>query len=81
MEDEARLAAALNRNNELLLKRIQVMEDWKLPLRNGILAGIGSAIGATLIISILVWLMKPFQAIEPLKPALERLTDVLERRS
>jgi hypothetical protein len=79
MEMEGDLVAALNRNNELLQKRNEIMLSWRLPLRNGILAGVGSALGASLIVTILVWTLKPFESIEPLKPTLERISESLGR--
>lgn len=73
------LAAAIERNNVLLERQLRQQTDWKVPFRNGVLAGVGSVLGATLVISTLVWTLQPFKGIGPLKPTLDRLTDALEK--
>lgn len=71
--------SALERNNELLASQLKLQSDWRVPLRNGFISGVGTVIGATLTVWLAVTLIKPFQNIEALKPTLERLTQALER--
>lgn len=79
MENEGALLEAINRHSDLIAKQIRQQQDWRIPLRNGVLAGLGGVIGATLIASIIVWTLQPFKGIGPLKPTLDRMTEALEK--
>ena len=46
----------------------------------GVFAGLGTVVGATVLVSIVVWLAKPLSRIEHLGPMIERLTEVLEQK-
>lgn len=63
------------RQNELLERHISYLSGWKVPLRNGLITGMSTVIGATLLISLLVWILKPF---ERFVPALEQISQKLE---
>lgn len=78
METNGDLIAAIERHSQLLEAQIRQQRDWRLPLRNGVLAGLGGVIGASLIVTLVVWVVQPFKGIEPLKPTLDRLTRALE---
>ena len=54
--------------------------NWKLALRQGIVAGLGGVLGATILVSILVAILQPFKRVEILKPTLDRIASELERR-
>lgn len=69
----------LRRNNELLAERNRLMSDWKLAARNGLIAGFAGAVGATMIVSILLAALKPFEKVDALRPAIERIADDLNR--
>ncbi len=70
----------LHRGNELMAELVRNQKDWRIAFRNGLLAGLGGVIGATVLVSTLVWIMKPLQRLEVFKPTLERIAQELERR-
>ena len=55
--------------------------DWRISFRNGILAGLGGVIGATLVVSILVSVLQPFKRLEAFGPMIERLDSTLRKSS
>lgn len=69
----------LRRANKLTSELITVHRDWKLALRQGLLAGLGGAIGATVLVSMIVWLLKPLERLDFLKEPLDRIARSLER--
>ena len=77
--DVSTLIAEMRRANELLDKISTAHLDWKISLRNGLLAGLGTAIGATLLVSVLVWVLQPFKQLDGLKPTLDNISRQLER--
>ena len=46
---------------------------------NGVVTGFGTVIGATILVSLAVWMLKPLMKIEALSPALDRIADAVER--
>ncbi len=74
------IAVELARANELLEMHIAVHRDWKLALRNGLLAGLGGVIGATLVVSILLAILRPLQRLESLGSVFERIEQELKKR-
>ncbi len=75
-ETSPELVAQLKRQNELLERQIAVLTSWKIPLRNGLLAGLAGAVGVSLLVGILTTVLKPF---EHIAPWLERVTNALEK--
>ncbi len=73
------IAVELARANELLAKHIALQRDWKLAVRNGLLAGLASVIGATLLVSILLTVLRPLQRLERLGSVFERIEQELEK--
>ncbi len=69
----------LEKSNALLEASIKQRSDWKLAMRQGLVTGLGSVLGATLLVSILIWILKPLQQLDVLKPSLERIANQLER--
>lgn len=53
--------------------------DWKIALRNGVLAGLGGVLGATLVVSALIYFLQPFKSIEAFGPMIERLDSTLKK--
>ena len=79
-EREPEILEELRRTNDLLAQLVRTHRDWKLQLRQGLLTGLGGVIGATLLVSLLLWILKPFSGLDALKPTLENISNQLERR-
>lgn len=66
--------------NDRLDRQIQISTDWKLAIRNGMLIGIGTTLGAAILATILIALLRPFRSFELLGPTLDRLERRLGER-
>ncbi len=80
MDDQQRdltleLIEQTKRHNELLERHITLLSGWKVPLRNGLITGVATVVGATVLVSLLVWTLKPF---ERFVPAIEQISEQLE---
>jgi hypothetical protein len=74
------LIEALRRFTEVMERQLAQQRSWKLALRNGLLAGLGGVIGATVVVSILISIMQPFRGLEAVGPMIDRL-DLTLRQS
>jgi hypothetical protein len=72
------LLSEIRRTNVLLAKLIRTNTDWRLALRQGLMTGLGGVIGATVLVSIMLWLIQPLKRLDALKPTLERISRQLE---
>lgn len=70
----------LRRTNRLLAQLLKARTNPRLAVRQGVLTSLGGVIGATVLVSILLWLLKPFERLELLAPTLERLAQQVETR-
>lgn len=70
----------LRKNNELLARMVHNQSNWKLALRQGLVTGLGGFLGATVLISLLLWIIQPLKQLEVLKPTLDRIADQLEHK-
>lgn len=70
------LEELLTRNADLLETLIKQRQDWRIALRNGIVAGLGTVIGATIVVGLLVQVLRPFEQISPF---FERIATQLEK--
>jgi hypothetical protein len=77
----ADLAAQVARANSLLERRIELALDWRIALRNGMIAGFGGVLGATIVVSIAFAALRPLQSIERLGPILQRLEAEVREKS
>lgn len=75
---EARLEE-VRRNNALLEERNALLKDWRISLRNGLLTGLGGVVGATVLVTLTLTVIRPLQSVESLRPILERIAADLER--
>lgn len=75
-EEQLRL---LKEHNLLIRRQIKDNNNWTLILLRGMVMGLGTAIGATVILSLAIYALKPLQSIEPLKPAIERLVNTIDK--
>ncbi len=78
-EDRQEQLRLMRENNLLIRRQIKDNNNWTMILLRGMVMGLGAAIGATVILSLAVWMLRPLQGIEPIKPAVERLVDTLEK--
>lgn len=69
----------LKEHNLLIRRQIKDNNNWTLILLRGMVMGLGTAIGATVILSLALYALKPLQTIEPLKPAIERLVNTIDK--
>jgi len=69
----------LKEHNLLIRRQIKDNNNWTLILLRGMVMGLGTAIGATVILSLAIYALRPLQSIEPLKPAIERLVDTIDK--
>jgi hypothetical protein len=79
-DEFANLLTELRKTNVLLAQRHESASDWKIALRNGLMFGVGSAIGASVLVAILLSILKPLERIEAIKDPIERLATELQHR-
>ena len=77
--DSEELMRAIEALTLVVQKQVNNQRDWKLVLRNGMVAGLGGLLGATLIVSTLVYFLEPLKRIEAWSPAIERLDNALKK--
>lgn len=54
--------------------------SWRIAMRTGLVAAIGGLLGTTILLAVLVRLLSPLEQISSLKPAIQGLTDRIERK-
>jgi hypothetical protein len=74
------LVAELRRLNDLTAQLIRGQRSWGLSLRQGLLMGLGGAVGATVLVSVLIWMLQPLKRLEVFKPTLDRIARELEHK-
>jgi transposase len=77
----AELLVELRRCNDLMERQIANHRNWRLAFRNGLVAGLGTILGMTVLVSILVSALKPFKKLETLGPMIDRLDQTLQERN
>lgn len=75
----AELLAAVAKLSAQLDRQTTMLQDWKFHLRNGVLAGLGGVVGATVVVSIIVYVLQPFKQVQALGPMIERLDTTLKQ--
>jgi hypothetical protein len=60
-------------------QQVDNQRSWKLIFRNGVVAGLGGVLGATVVLSLLLYILQPLKRIEALNPTMERLDNTLKR--
>lgn len=79
LEQDDELVKALRMLASEVAKQTLQQRDWRLPLRNGVLAGVGGVLGATILVSLFVYMLQPFKHFEALGPMIDRLDRTLQR--
>ena len=67
-------------NNRLLQKRIDVETKFRYLFYAGLIRGFGAAVGATVVVSLVVASLKPIAEYTIFKPMAENIIDQLERK-
>ncbi len=67
-------------NSRLLQKRIDVETKFKYLFYAGLVRGFGAAVGATVVVSLVVASLKPIAEYTIFKPMAENIIDQLERK-
>ena len=75
----AELLKAIRDLTKVMERQFDQQRSWKLVLRNGLLAGLGGLLGATVVVNILVAVMQPFRRLEAIGPMIDRLDDSLKQ--
>lgn len=70
----------LKRLNNQTAELIRIQKSWALSLRQGLLMGLGGAVGATVLVSLLIWMLQPLKKLEVFKPTLDRIARELEHK-
>jgi len=76
---EKELIEAMRELSAALKLQLAQQRNWKLALRNGLLAGLGGVLGATVVVSLLIAIMQPFKRLEAVGPLIERLDTTLKQ--
>lgn len=79
LEPEKELHFLLKEQNALLKRQIKDNNNWGMILLRGMVMGLGTAIGATVILSLAIWALQPLREIQPLRPTIERLVITLDK--
>lgn len=69
----------LRQQNALLRRQIRENNHVGWLMYRGMWLGLGTAIGATVVVSLVVMALKPLQDIKPIQPAIEKLVERLDR--
>ena len=77
--DTKELIDAINRCTAMIKLQTAQQRSWKLALRNGLLAGLGGVLGATVVVSILISVTQPFRRLEAIGPMIDRLDTSLRQ--
>lgn len=73
------LTEQLRIQNQLLRDHINWQTNWKMRVFQGLMFGLGSFLGATILVSLVAYMLKPLLSIDALKPGLSRVLDDLEK--
>jgi hypothetical protein len=73
-----RLSIQIERLNALLENQNRRL-GWRGNLRAGLLIGLGSVVGATVLVSLLALVLRPFASVEFFRPYVEQTIKELER--
>jgi hypothetical protein len=73
------LIAALKSHEKMLRDTVAFETSWQFRLRMGIVQGLGTVVGATLVVSLVVWLLGYATQWDPVAPVAERIIHDLKR--
>jgi len=73
------LLVAIQRLTEVIDAQTTQQRSLYLSLRNGLLAGLGGVIGATVVVSIIIAITQPFRRLDSIGPMIDHLDNVLQQ--
>jgi hypothetical protein len=73
------LQDSVQRLTAVIERQLAQQRNWKLMLRNGVLAGLGGVIGATVVVSILIAVLQPFKRLQAVGSMFDRLETTLKQ--
>lgn len=76
--ETAELIHQIKTQNELLRSQIRYLSSWRIRIAHGLLFGLGSFLGATILVSMAAYILKPLLSIELFRPAIEQVIQDLE---
>ncbi len=76
--ETAELIHQIKTQNELLRSQIRYLSSWRIRIAHGLLFGLGSFLGATILVSMAAYVLKPLLSIELFRPAIEQVIQDLE---
>jgi len=79
-ESESELLTILREQNELLKDQIEATKNWRVRFGMGVAQGFGTMIGATVVMSLLIYMLNLATNFDPLKPYASRIVEELETR-
>ncbi len=71
----------IDRQNELLAAYLKNQSSIRSRMVAGLWTGLGTVLGATVLVSILVLMLKPLAKIDWISPIVDRVIDALESRN
>lgn len=77
-EVTAELVEEIRRSNKLIEQWLVRQNDWRKEFMLGVLRGLGAVLGATLVVSILLNVIRPLQQFKTIGPVMERIANALE---
>lgn len=79
-ESESELLSILREQNDLLKEQIEANKNWGVRFGMGVAQGFGTMIGATVVMSLLIYMLNLATNFDPLKPYATRIVEELETR-
>lgn len=79
-ESESELLTILREQNDLLKEQIEAHKNWRVRFGMGVAQGFGTMIGATVVMSLLIYMLNLATNFDPLKPYATRIVEELETR-
>lgn len=78
-EDREEQLRLMRENNLLIRRQIKDNNNWTLILLRGMVMGLGAAVGATVILSLAVYVLRPMGNLPAVGPAVDKLVQTLEK--
>ncbi len=80
-EIDEELLKELRRLQDVVRSNTLAQTSLRMRFVTGVAGGFGTVIGATLVVSILIWMLKSFATIEILRPAVDEISKMVEGRN